>query len=952
MTTMADARELARINELATRGHLSSMALAVHASLLSEDFADFVSAAWHVLEPQTPMRWGWALEAITDHLVAITEGHITKLLINVPPGMMKSLLVNVMWPAWEWTDPKRRHLRYISTAHKQDLAVRDNLKCRRLITSRWYQERWPVVLTSDQNAKCLARGTQISMADGTLKNIENVREGDRVLSYDVENHRLVEDVVRHAWCNGAKPARRITLSDGTAITATLNHRFYSWDDWLYVEHAAVGAPYAVLKELPEQRRSDEISVDDAVLLALWLADGCKTQSSFAFMKRDKRIQAYVRDVAQRRGWVLRELGDDSFLLVSERGHNGVEADTPMGVLKRWLGAEHTGARSRLAEQNTRTIRVPNAIMRSSNLIVAAFLGAYLACDGTIVNKKNHGVGIGSMSERMIRDLALLAKRFGVRSRMDSGLASYKRDGIKVTTGVGWSLSIMGADEVPKLSVLMPFMFGKAERFAALLDYYAAAQRKRGGRNATIPPSALGTPGWVRHDSPLLERAAPEVRAKLAGGLDWRRIKKIEEVDEVETWHLETATTHLFFAEGLLSHNTKFENSDTGFREAMAFTSMTGSRGDRVLIDDPLSVDSGNSEADIEATERTFTEALPTRVNDEERSAVVMIMQRIHERDPSGIVLSRNLPYERLILPMEYDPKRPCKTSIGFKDPRKKSGELLFPERFSAKTVATLKATLGEYASAGQLQQLPTPRGGGMFKSKFLKLWPASAELPDLQFIVQSYDTAFTETTTNDPTACTVWAIFYHPTRNVNCALLVDAWDDHMNFPTLRQRAIVDWRNVYGGRRTKQGTDDPMHPPKRADAMLVENKGSGIDLINDLRRAGLPAQSYNPGRSDKVARAEAVLPMYELELFYVLESSKKGEAGQPVTWARPFTTELAKFGPGAARDDYVDTFTQAARLLRDMELLATPRIEVEEDETFDYHAEKKRRRNPYDGASAA
>lgn len=79
--------------------------------------------------------------------------------------------------------------------------------------------------------------------------------------------------------------------------------------------------------------------------------------------------------------------------------------------------------------------------------------------------------------------------------------------------------------------------------------------------------------------------------------------------------------------------TKFENDRTGFREAMAFTSMTGSRGDRILIDDPLSVDDANSDARRFAVETTFCEALPTRVNDE-TSAKIVIMQRLHERDVS------------------------------------------------------------------------------------------------------------------------------------------------------------------------------------------------------------------------------------------------------------------------------------------------------------------------------
>src|SRR5690348_3636974 len=115
--------------------------------------AAFARRAWHVLEPSTPLKWGWALDAICAHLQAVTDGRIRRLLINVPPGSMKSLLTSVIWPAWEWGPKGMPQMRYLGTAHKQELAVRDNTKCRRLIQSSWYQRHWPLRLVGDQNAK-------------------------------------------------------------------------------------------------------------------------------------------------------------------------------------------------------------------------------------------------------------------------------------------------------------------------------------------------------------------------------------------------------------------------------------------------------------------------------------------------------------------------------------------------------------------------------------------------------------------------------------------------------------------------------------------------------------------------------------------------------------------------------------------------------------------------------
>lgn len=525
---------------------LGSLALALEASLLAEDLASFAKAAWHILEPGTSLKWGWALDAICEHLMAVTRGQITRLLMNVPPGCMKSLLTGVIWPAWEWTQQSKRHYRYLGTSHRQDLAVRDNLKCRRLIQSEWYQRRWPLRLLSDQNAK-----------------------------------------------------------------------------------------------------------------------------------------------------------------------------------------------------------------------------------------------------------------------------------------------------------------------------------------------------------------------------------------------------------------TKFENEGTGFREAMAFTSMTGSRGDRVLLDDPLSVDQGNSAADIKAAELTFTESLPTRVNNE-LSAIVVIMQRLASGDTSGIILSRGLGYTHLMLPMRFEPKRRCVTSIGFKDPRIKDGELLFPERFSAAAVDQLEAVLGKFATAGQLQQNPTPRGGGMFEEKYIQFWPAGEPLPDFEYVLQSYDTAFTEDTANDPNACTVWGVFKQPKSKLYAILLLEAWDERLRYSKVRKRMIADWTAEYGGRES-----DMLHPPRRADAVLVENKGSGISLLQEIREAGVPAIVYNPGGADKYARAEQIMPLYEQRLVYVIESrhpdvGKGAVEGRAVTWARKFLNLLAQFGPGVvAEDDYVDTLTQAMRYLRDKNFLALPKVPLEEEKEHDYAKDKAKQRNPYD-----
>jgi predicted phage terminase large subunit-like protein len=494
-----------------------------------ESLADFAIQAWHVLEPASELKWGWAMEAICDHLEAVSCGDIKRLLMNVPPGSMKSLLTGVFWPAWEWGPRGMEGKRFLSTAHKQDLAVRDNLKCRRLIQSTWFQSRWPIKLTGDQNAK-----------------------------------------------------------------------------------------------------------------------------------------------------------------------------------------------------------------------------------------------------------------------------------------------------------------------------------------------------------------------------------------------------------------TKFENDKTGFREAMAFTSMTGSRGDRVILDDPLSVDDATSESALLAAETTFREALPTRVNNDE-SAIVVIMQRLHEKDTSGIILAERLPYVHLCLPMRFEPARKCKTSIGFEDPRKEDGELLFPERFPEPTVKELEKTLGDYATAGQLQQRPSPAGGGILKVDHFQLWPSGRELPVIDFVVQSVDPAYTAKTSNDPTAFGAWGVFTHAGKRG--AILLDCWADHLAYPQLRSKLVEEWHAVYGKTDSRKG--------KKADTLLIEAKASGLSLIQDLRQANLPAVPYNPGNADKINRAHQVAPILELDCLWIPESGK--EPGKPVTWARSFIKELEQF-PNAEHDDQVDQFTQCMIYLRDGGWFEMRQAELDEIEDKDYY--NVVRINPY------
>lgn len=123
----------------------------VETELAERNLVDFTEQAWPIIEPRTPFVNSWHIGAIAEHLEAVTRGQLSDLLINVPPGTMKSILVSVMWPAWEWI--RKPHLRYLCASYDETLSVRDAMRMRAIVESFWYQARWPLAMRRDANTK-------------------------------------------------------------------------------------------------------------------------------------------------------------------------------------------------------------------------------------------------------------------------------------------------------------------------------------------------------------------------------------------------------------------------------------------------------------------------------------------------------------------------------------------------------------------------------------------------------------------------------------------------------------------------------------------------------------------------------------------------------------------------------------------------------------------------------
>lgn len=166
---------------------------------------------------------------------------------------------------------------------------------------------------------------------------------------------------------------------------------------------------------------------------------------------------------------------------------------------------------------------------------------------------------------------------------------------------------------------------------------------------------------------------------------------------------------------------------------------TGFRGDTFLIDDPINVQDANSPVKRAEALDWFREAAQNRINDAAKSAIIVIMQRVHEDDVAAAALEMG--YDHLCIPMRWDESLRKTTRIGWTDPRKEDGELMFPERFPKEWVDQTERNMGPYAFSAQYQQRPVPRKGAMFAVERIGLYE---ELPDEPFIsVRAWDLAGT-----------------------------------------------------------------------------------------------------------------------------------------------------------------------------------------------------------------
>jgi predicted phage terminase large subunit-like protein len=337
-------------------------------------------------------------------------------------------------------------------------------------------------------------------------------------------------------------------------------------------------------------------------------------------------------------------------------------------------------------------------------------------------------------------------------------------------------------------------------------------------------------------------------------------------------------------------------------------------------DDPLDAVAADSEAERDKVIQWWSAKMSSRWGRAGHMRKVIIMQRLHEMDLSGYVLADGIQgLVHLCLPMEYEPKRKCRTiplpSTGGKlwqDPRTKEGELLWPNYITKDLVEQLKKGLKtEYAISGQLQQRPAPESGSFIKKDWFQ-WYKEPNLPDCHFILSSWDTAISAEPGRAYSANVVFGIF-KDRFDIDNVILLSMWSGRVEYPDLRMMVQRLGRNIYD-----TDIDDPLPPGKayemKPDVILIEAKANGLSLIQDLKAAGVPnIQRYDPKRSfDKMGRARLATALLQNGIVWV--PAKAPLYKDLLPFADKFVEACALF-PNAESNDIVDAMSQAIDRIR-------------------------------------
>lgn len=448
-------------------------------------------------------------------------------------------------------------------------------------------------------------------------------------------------------------------------------------------------------------------------------------------------------------------------------------------------------------------------------------------------------------------------------------------------------------DVKQLLINVPPRMSKSSIVSVLWPAWTWARRERGPRSGAQVQFL-----FTSYASSLSRRDAGKMR-RVIESPEYRRLWG-------DRWRIE--------------HNelTRIVNSEGGYRLTTSeHGATTGEGGMIIVVDDPHNTVDIESETIMDNTVRWWNESLSSRLNDQARGAYVVIMQRLRQNDLSGHILETEAEHWcHLCLPMRFDPLRAIPNTLDFLDPRSEELDqdlppdrrLLCPERVDATALVALEKRLGPFGTAGQLQQEPVPRGGGIISADYWQVWPPQGEIftpqgdpvkkleyPPVQFILASLDTAMTEDEENDYSAMVVLGLWFDQ-FDLPQIMLMEAWQERLRLDLLVNRVVLTCRK------------------RRVHRLLIEAKNNGFSVAQEVQRlvrghGWTTVLDPVPSNMDKAARAHSVQAHFA-----------SGQVWAPErVWAQTVIDQCSNI-PKGAHDDLADAMIGGVRHMRNSGIL--------------------------------
>jgi len=936
---MADAEKLAALREKIERYHTLEAKECYENSL-----SEFLQGGWSSIDSAIYQQC-WAIDAICDHLEAVTLGQIPRLLINVPPRCSKTTVASICWPAWTWARAEESYwsgskVKFLCGSYNGVLAMSSANTMRRLLLSPWYQKYWggKFELTEDQNTKAkfdntLGGSRQSTSVSGSLLGLGGdivicLPYKERVLTNQgwlpigqlVEQQLSVkiageyqgsviwQDVEKYEKNPGRETVR--ICWDSGSLRCTEDHLvFVEGRGYIKAKEVAVGdCVWAItLGSLPRVRQN--------VPYKTFESSKVLQQSVFHSMARKKSFKER-KDCFLRRMWqAVLQMRCTLQAVIEE--YKGNVLQSPM-FWSSFCRSEQPCMAGRQSSTYMQSLR--DAVFSEERLRKERWREVLL------VRMQRSRASQNQAKETLyMRGLCgvlfdKLCSFFLAPKARDSSLlfSTLCRQFTFTTHEGGWEQQLRSRATTPDISKgleqgIQGFDSSSGQpQLSSLWAYSSVRKTSVSGSPHRLQSAELGS-----NELDYSLRAVPRGyawRSKIPRDVERKTVCSVERAGyEAATYNLRVAPGHNYFAEGILVHN----------------------------CDDPHNTETEKvveTDADRNKVESWWKELSGTRLNDPKRSAIVVVMQRLHERDLSGVILdSDDEDWTHLMIPMEHDTLRHNVTvklpqyddDEPWEDPREEEGELMWPERFGEAEVARIKSRLGTYMAAGRLQQEPVPKGGGIIKRDWWLNWngevaqeyglewgPARKEFPHFELVVGSVDTSYGRKEENDYNAMTVWGIWLDKAKNRR-AMLMYAWAKRLPLRGRLVEAFPGEAKVNFDARQREsfglielvGDTCKRYKVRR---LLIENKTRGQDVADEIKRLftreNFGVELLEPV-GDKVSRTHSVVPLFNDDAIWAPNTK----------WAEQVIGQSASF-PKADHDDLHDTVTQFLNWARENGLL--------------------------------